>query len=57
MKVFEAGVIRRLVDEGNLDKGFPGAVSFGGRWKFLTYINFVSTILRYPTSVAVHDLV
>ena len=57
VKVFEAGVIRKLVDEGNIDKGFPGAVSFGGRWKFLTYINFVSTILRYLTSVTVYDLV
>lgn len=47
VKVFESGVIRRLADEGNLDKGFPGILSFGGRWKFLTYINFVSTILHF----------
>lgn len=47
VKVFESGVIRRLADEGNLSKGFPGILSFGGRWKFLTYINFVSTILHF----------
>lgn len=28
-------------------KGVPGAEVFGGRWKFLTYINLVSFLLYY----------
>ena len=46
VKVFEAGVMKGLAEEGKLEKGFPGALTFGGRWKYLTYINFVNGIFH-----------
>lgn len=35
--VYDATIFKR-----NKGKGFDGAFTFGGRWKFLTYINLVS---------------
>ena len=38
--VYDATIFKR-----NVGKGFEGSELYGGRWKFLTYINFVSSLL------------
>ena len=40
--VYDATVFKR-----NKGAGYPGHNSYGGRWKFLTYINLVSFILMH----------
>ena len=37
--VYDATIYKR-----NAGKGFKGSEMYGGRWKFLTYINFVSNL-------------
>ena len=38
--VYDATVVKK-----NKGKGFEGLLTYGGRWKFLTYINLVSKIM------------
>ena len=40
--VYDATIIKR-----NKGKGFEGLQTYGGRWKFLTYINLVGPHVRY----------
>lgn len=43
--VYDATVVKKT-----MGKGFPGLLTYGGRWKYLTYINLVRKheILEYP---------
>ena len=36
--VYDASVVKKTKG-----KGFPGLLTYGGRWKYLTYLNLVST--------------